>query len=242
MLYASVNRGAKGGGWSAPSNGVTQESIDSLQFKQETLTSYELGEKLTFWDGRARINGAVFYYNYQNYQGFFLAGLTQVVQNVDANIKGGELELAVAPTRGMNLQLGVSHLQTEAKDVPLPAGGFTDTQLPQAPSWSVNSVASYEWEIPTGKLAIEADTKWNAHEYLELLNAPVDYQPSYALSNARLTYSSGVGHWDVSAWVKNLTDKYYRVYNLDLSALGFNQGVYGPPRTFGGTFTYRWGK
>jgi iron complex outermembrane receptor protein len=84
--------------------------------------------------------------------------------------------------------------------------------------------------------------KRNAHEYLELLNAPVDYQPSYALSNARLTYSSGVGHWDVSAWVKNLTDKYYRVYNLDLSALGFNQGVYGPPRTFGGTFTYRWGK
>jgi iron complex outermembrane receptor protein len=242
MLYASVNRGAKGGGWSAPSNGVTQQSIDNLQYKQETLTSYELGEKLTFWDERARINGAVFYYNYQNYQGFFLAGLTQVVQNVNANIKGGELELAVAPTRGMNLQLGISHLSTEAKDVPLPAGGFTNTELPQAPAWSVNAVARYEWDIPTGKLAIEADTKWNDHEYLELLNAPVDYQPSYALSNARLTYSSGGGHWDVSAWVKNLTDKYYRVYNLDLSALGFNQGVYGPPRTFGGTFTYRWGK
>ena len=242
MLYASVNRGAKGGGWSAPSNGVTQTSIDNLQYKQETLTSYELGEKLTFWDGRARINGALFYYDYRNYQGFFLAGLTQVVQNVDATVKGGELELAVAPIRGLNFQLGISHLDTTAKNVPLPAGGITNTELPQAPRWSVNAVARYEWNIPTGLLAIEADTKWNAHEYLELLNAPVDYQGAYALSNARLTYLHESGRWDVSAWVKNLADREYRIYNLDLSALGFNQGVYAPPRTFGATFKYRWGK
>ena len=242
MLYASVNRGAKGGGWSAPSNGVTQTSIDNLQYKQEILTSYELGEKLTFWDGRARLNGAVFYYDYQDYQGFFLAGLTQVVQNVDATVKGGELELAVAPAHGLNFELGVSHLETVAKDVPLPAGGYTNTELPQAPKWSVNAVARYEWAIPSGKLALEADTKWNAHEYLELLNAPVDYQPSYALSNARFTYSNDDGHWELSGWVKNLADKQYRVYNLDLSALGFDQGVYGPPRTYGATFNYRWGK
>jgi len=246
MLYASLNRGAKGGGWSAPSNGVTQVSIDNLQYDQETLTSYELGEKLTFWEGRARINGAVFYYDYKNYQGFFLAGLTQVVQNVDATVKGAELELAVAPTRGLNLELGISHLDTVAKKVPLPFLGadgqpqFINTELPQAPKWSVNAVARYEWNIPTGKLALEADTKWNAHEYLELLNGQVDYQDSYALSNARVTYSNDA-HWDISAWVKNVSNKYYRVYNLDLSALGFNQSVYGPPRTYGATFNYRWG-
>jgi iron complex outermembrane receptor protein len=241
MLYASVNRGAKGGGWSAPSNGVTQTSIDNLQYKQETLTSYEVGEKLTFWDGRARLNGALFYYDYQNYQGFFLAGLTQVVQNVDATVKGGELELAVRPTQGLNLQLGISHLETVAKNVPLPAGGFTDTQMPQAPKWSINAEARYEWSLPNGSLALEADTKWNAHEYLELLNAPVDYEPSYAVSNAQLTYTNDPGHWEVSTWIKNLADREYRIYNLDLSALGFNQSVYAPPRTYGASFKYRWG-
>ncbi len=163
------------------------------------------------------------------------------MQNVDATVKGGELELALAPVRGLNLQLGLSHLETVAKDVPLPAGGFTNTEMPQAPKWSVNAVARYEWTVPSGQLAVEADTKWNAHEYLELLNAPVDYQNSYALTDARLTYSHESGHWDVSAWIKNLADKQYRVYNLDLSALGFNQGVYGPPRTYGATFNYRWG-
>lgn len=240
MVYASVNRGAKGGGWSAPSSGVINPA--ALPYQQETLTSYELGEKVTFWENRARINGAVFYYDYKNYQGFFLQGLTQVVQNVDATVKGGELEIALAPTRGMNLELGISRLETVAKNVPLPAGGFTTTELPQAPHWSINAVARYEWPIRTGTLAASVDAKWNDSEYLELLNAPVDLQPSYIVGNARVTYAHESGHWDVSAWVKNLADKDYRVYNLDLSGLGFNQGVYAPPRTFGATFNYRWGK
>ena len=111
----------------------------------------------------------------------------------------------------------------------MPAGGFANTELPQAPKWSLNAVARYEWAVSTGRLSVEADTKWNAREYLELLNAPVDYQSSYALSNARLTYSSDSGHWDVSAWVKNLADKEYRVYNLDLSALGASMQRTGTP-------------
>lgn len=239
MLYGSVNRGAKGGGWSAPASG----SIDTtaLPYKQETLTSYELGEKATFWDGRARLNGAVFYYDYRNYQGFFLQGLTNVVENIDATVKGGELELAWVPVRGANLQLGLSHLESRAKNVPLPAGGLTDTQMPQAPRWSVNAVARYEWSIALGRLAVEADTKWNSGQYLELVNAPADYQSSYAVSNARLTYTTADDRWEVAAWVRNLADRAYRVYGLDLSALGFEQSVYGPPRTFGATFTYRWG-
>jgi iron complex outermembrane receptor protein len=200
-----------------------------------------LGEKATFWDGRARLNGAVFYYDYRNYQGFFLQGLTNVVQNIDATVEGGELEFAWAPVRGANLQLGLSHLESRAKNVPLPAGGLTDTQMPQAPRWSVNAVARYEWSIALGRLAVEADTKWNSGQYLELVNAPADYEPSYVVSNARLTFSSADDRWEIAAWVRNLADRAYRVYGLDLSALGFEQSVYGPPRTFGATFTYRWG-
>ncbi len=246
MLYGSVNRGAKGGGWSAPSNSVSQDNINSLRFKQETLTSYELGEKLTFWDGRARVNSAIFYYDYRNYQGFFLQGVTQVVKNVDATVKGAEVEFALRPTRALNLQLGLSHLETAAKNVPLPlpAGSppeFTRTEMPQAPKWSVNAEARYEQDIPTGSIAIEADTKWNAHQYMELVNAPVDFERSYAVTNARLTYMHESGRWDIAAWVKNLANREYRVYNLDLSALGFNQGAYSPPRTYGMSFEYRWG-
>ncbi len=253
LVYGSVNRGAKGGGWSAPSSGYVNVSpaytqatgvpLLNMRYNDERLTSVELGLKSTFWDGKARLNAAVFHYDYKNYQGFFLDVVTQIVENIDATVKGGEIEFAVAPVHGMNLQLGISRLDTRADNVPTPFGAVITSQLPQAPHWSVNAVARYEWPALGGHLSAEVDGKWNAEQYLELENAQVDLEPAYALANARFGYASGNGRWDVSAYVRNLANKYYRVYNLDLSAfLGINQSVYGTPRLYGATFTYHWGK
>jgi iron complex outermembrane receptor protein len=250
LLYASVNRGAKGGGWSAPSSGYvnlnpayTALPLLNLSYTEEKLTSYETGFKSTFWDGAARLNGDVFYYDYKNYQGFFLDVATQIVENINATVKGGELELAVVPFKGLNVQAGASWLDTRANDVPTPSGILVTSQLPQAPPWSLNAVARYEWPALGGNLSVEGDAKWNKAQYLELINAPVDLQGSYTVTNARFAYTSGDGSWEVSAYCKNCTDTWYRIYNLDLSGfLGINQGVYGPPRTFGASVLYRWGK
>jgi iron complex outermembrane receptor protein len=249
LVYASVNRGAKGGGWSAPSSGyvnvdpaVTALPVVKLQYDQEKLTSYEVGFKSTLFDGLARLNGAAFYYDYKNYQGFFLEVATQIVENINAKVKGAELELAVAPVRGLNLQLGVSHLETRADNVPTPAGVLVTSELPQAPRYSVNAVARYEWPALAGRLSVELDGKWNSRQYLELVNAPVDLEASYAVLNARLGWTSGDGRVDLTAFARNLADKRYRIYNLDLSGfLGLNQGVYGPPRLYGLTAAYHWG-
>jgi iron complex outermembrane receptor protein len=114
--------------------------------------------------------------------------------------------------------------------------------MPQAPHWSFNAVARYEWPMFGGMMSAEADAKWNSYQYLELINAAVDLQPSYAVTNARLGFTTGDGRWDFSAFVKNLADARYRMYNLDLSGfIGVNQGVYGPPRLYGASFRYRWG-
>ena len=241
MLYASVNRGAKGGGWSAP----TAFPVDPAQlpYNEEKLTSYEAGFKSTFWDGKARLNGDVFYYTYKDYQGFFLDIATEVVENVNAREKGGELELALLPAHGLTLQLGLSHLETIVPFVPTPAGIYVPGQMPQAPHWSLNAVARYEWAVPGGQLSVEADGKYNSYQYLELLNAPVDLQPGYLVANTQLGFMSENGHWEVDAWVKNIGDKWYRMYNLDLSSvLGMNEGVYGPPRTYGLTGRYHFGR
>ena len=240
LLYASVNWGAKGGGWSAVTSGVANPS--QLPYNTEHLTSYEGGFKSTFWGGAARLNGSVFHYHYDGYQGFFLNGLTQVVENKNAWVDGGELEFSVIPLRGLNVQLGASNLSSQASDIPLPAGGYTTSELPQAPKWSLNAEVRYEWPAFEGKLALEGDSKWNAKQYMELLNNPDDLQPSYAVTNANLTYTTGNGAWEAGAYVKNIADKVYEVYFLDLSSLYFSQRVLGPPRTYGITATYHWGK
>ncbi len=250
LLYASVNRGAKGGGWSAPSSGYVNLNpsytflpVLNLNYNEERLTSYETGFKSTFWDGKARLNGSVFYYDYKDYQGFFLDVATQIVENINATVKGSELELALAPMRGLNVQLGVSWLDTRAEDVPTPSGILVTSQLPQAPPWSFNAVARYEWPALGGQMSVESDAKWNKAQYLELVNAEDDLEHSYVVANARVAYTSGSGAWEYSAYCKNFTDRWYRVYNLDLSGfLGIDQSVFGAPRTFGASVAYRWGK
>jgi len=240
MIYGSVNRGAKGGGWSAPSAPPVDPT--SLSYDQERLTSYEAGFKTTFWNERARLNGSVFYYDYRNYQGFFLDVATSVVQNVNAREKGGELELALVPVHGLNLQLGLSHLESIVPYTPTPAGTIVPAQMPQAPHWSFNAVARYQWPMFGGQMSIEADGKYNSYQYLELYNGPVDYQAGYAVVNSRLGWASADGRWEVEGFVRNLADKWYRIYSSDLSGLlGSTQSVYGPPRTYGATMRFHWG-
>ncbi len=151
----------------------------NLNYNEERLTSYETGFKSTFWDGKARLNGDVFYYDYKDYQGFFLDVATTIVENVNAKVKGGELELAVTPLRGLNTaarrvlsrhaRRGRAHARRRL---------LVTAQLPQAPIWSLNAEARYEWPAFGGQLSVESDAKWNQAQYLELINAEDDLEPS----------------------------------------------------------------
>jgi len=106
----------------------------------------------------------------------------------------------------------------------------------------LNALARYEWPLFGGVASVESDAKWNSQQYLELINAPVDLQPSYAVINARVGFGSLDDRWQVNAFVKNAADKWYRLYNLDLSGfIGSNQGVYAPPREYGLELRYHFG-
>jgi iron complex outermembrane recepter protein len=243
LFYASLNRGNKGGGWSAPSNMAIPYAsfLNILAYKPETLTDTEVGEKLTFWNGRARLNADLFYYDYRNYQAFELVDFTQIIGNLHAHLKGGELDAAVTPINGLTLETGVSGLATRIKNVAMPDGTLLDRQMPNAPKWTVNALARYEWPAPRGNWLAQVDAKWNASQYLENINGPDDYQPSYAVVNLRLGYAAD-SHWEVAAYAKNVANKYYRVYSLDLSSLGYTESVYGLPRQVGVDVRYRWGR
>jgi iron complex outermembrane recepter protein len=183
----------------------------------------------------------VFYYDYKDYQAFFLQNFTQIIGNRDAKLKGGEVEFAIIPSQGLTLQLGASGLDTRIKNVVLPDGSSADRKMPNAPSLTVNALARYEWPGLGGTLSAQVDAKWNDQQWLENINAPVDLQPAYGVTNLRFGYAAGE-RWELTAWVRNVADKKYRVYNLDLSGLGYNEAVYGLPRWYGLTFSYHWGK
>ncbi len=239
LTYFSVTRGNKGPGFNVPLDGFL--SFASTAFSEETLTSYEIGFKSTLWDGKARLNAAGFYYDYNDYQAFQLIGLAQSIINRDAEMYGGEVELTVSPGGGWDFLFGVSYLDAEVKDLTLPDGITTINPVPpQSPEWTLNGLARKEWPMFNGTVAVQMDFNYVDDYFSAVSNAPTTLQESYVLGNGRISYTSGDGKWDVAMFVKNIADADISNYTFDLAVLGVNIHSYMPPRWFGGQVRYNW--
>jgi iron complex outermembrane recepter protein len=238
LLYASFNRGIKGGNWSLDTLGAV--AFENLKHGPEKLKAYEVGWKADLFAGIARLNSAVFYYDYDDYQAFSLVALTPQVANSDATARGGEIELTVSPARGLNLMFGAAFVDSEVDAVPDVFGGTVRAEFPTAPSVSLNALARYEWPVAAGLIGVQLDGRWNDDQYLEGTNSEVSFEPAYSVWNASVSWRTNDDRVRVTGYVKNLADEEYRLYDLDLGLLGFTQQVYAPPRQFGATAAYRW--
>ncbi len=238
LLYAAYNRGIKGGNWSLDPLGAVAN--EGLKHRPEKLNAYEVGWKADLLHGTVRLNTAAFYYDYSDYQAFSLVGLTPQVTNSAATAHGGEIELTVAPTNGLDFNFGASFIHSEVAAVPDVFGGTVKAEFPNAPSISLNFLGRYEWPALQGRLSAMVDGRWNDDQYLEGTNSEVSFEPSYSVWNATLGYRTNDDRIGVSLYCKNFTNEQYRLYNLDLGLLGFIEQVFAPPRTYGVSVTYRW--
>ena len=114
---------------------------------------------------------------------------------------------------------------------PSPAD-ITNVEFPNAPATSFNYLLRYNFPLGGGNLAAQVDGVWYDDQFLEITNGSGTLQPSYSVSNARLTYAGSSERWSVSAWVRNFTDETYKLYSLDLGDLGVTT-FYGPPIMYG---------
>ena len=250
LTYVSYNRGSKSGGYTFStgtpydpdgSQTIPRAFLEGMPFDEETLDAFEVGVKATL-GGNTTVNVSTFYYDYKDYQAFAQFGPVQTVINLDAEETGLEAEINSRPLDGLTLQLGVSFLDSTVKDVPLPDGAtIEDHELPQAPEYSGNALARYEFELAGGTLSLQGDVQFSSDFCFTVLCAPVEEEESYAVGNARIGYDSGSA-WSIAAFVNNVTEEEYRVYAFDSSLFsGVVAGVYAKPRTWGVTGTYRFG-
>lgn len=242
MLYASFDRGMKGGGFTAPLDGFL--TVPEIIYEPEILTSFEVGVKSTFAGGKARLNASAFTYDYKDYQGFVFQGLTAQVRNQDAEINGGEIELEVTPAEGLLLGLGVSVLDATVEEVELSPGVFADQQMIAAPDLSVNAFARKTWDVgANGKFRIQVDGQYLDEQQYNTTNSPLTLGEDYTLWNARLGYgqSNDASEWDISLFANNVFDEVHTTYLFDLSAFfGYSLLIHGPPRWVGAQFRYSW--
>ncbi len=228
LLFASFNRGIKGGNWSVNAR-VTP---DKFRHNGETLYAYELGVKTQPID-IIRFNTTIFYYDYKDYQSFSLTGLTPQINNTDATVKGGELEAYFKPNEHWSFLFGASFLASEIDQVfDANDGVMQGNEMPNAPGVSFNFLGRYDWSNTFGQWAIQVDGVSNSEQYLEVTNGETSKEGGYNVWNAKLSFINPSEEWQIDLWVKNLTGAEYRLYNLDLGRLGATS-FYAPPRWFG---------
>jgi outer membrane receptor protein involved in Fe transport len=110
LVYASVSRGYKGGGFNP---GATVLSGIQPAFDPEFVNALEIGTKNTLADRRVTLNLTGFYYDYKGYQISKFANQTISTENVDATVKGFEFEAAFEPVKGLRFDTQIGYLDTK---------------------------------------------------------------------------------------------------------------------------------
>lgn len=249
LVYLSWNRGTKSGGFTAqftPPADLSPDGIANyargLTYNPEILSAYELGLKTRLFNDRVSLNADAFFYDYQNYQAYVLYGASTTIKNLNAREHGVELEINARPVDHLTLSAGVSSLRSRVENVALPDGTLASNQLPQAPAWSGHVLARYEVIIPNGSaIAGQWLTTYTGRTCFTVLCAPVDNEAGHAVSEARLSYQTAGNMWEIAAFVKNVTNRTYRVFNSDTNFIGAAESIYAPPRWYGVTATLKLG-
>ena len=247
LIYASFSRGVKSAGFNTGFLDATfifaSNTVETIPYDAETLHSYELGFKGTLFDGSVRLNGAVFYYDYMDYQTYRFELLNAIVFNTDAEIYGGELELQATLGEKWDFAFGLSVLDATAKKVPSAGTGtLKDRTMVAAPDVALTGLARYEWPfILDGTAAIIAKFNFQTEVFYDIQNYDNAREGSYVVGDVRVQWTSADDHWQVAAFVNNVADAEYITYTFDFAGpFGFNQEAYGKPRWFGGSIAYRW--
>ena len=241
LVYGSVRRGVKGGGFISGNAAGTPANL--RKYKEDTNTAYEGGFKSTLLNGHARLNGAVFYYDYKDMQNTSFINITNVITNNDATLYGAELEFTSSLTEQFELSAALGLLDTKVKKINNPTGALAaveDNELPLAPKTSANVQGRYTWPVGNSKLWLQGAGKHRAAFWRDSLNNPSTRIPASSSVDVLAGYGPVDGHWSLTLWVNNVTDSRKEINSFDLSGVaGTGEVVYQTPRWAGATFTMR---
>lgn len=257
MVYSRITRGYKSGGFPG---GFAFSSEELNSYDEEIVWSYELGFKSTWLDNSLKLNGAAYYYDYQDVQGYTqrVSQVSGTVVNAlgnlgDAEHIGAELDFEWLPLaiEGLSLQGSVAYLSAEYKsdsfaldpaEVPVDLDGLT---RPYAPEWSAYLQARYEWQLSSSLGAgTQVSYSWRDDIYGEdTALTPLSYAAyginDYGIINARAWIGPVDGNWELALVGKNLGDAGYWS-----SATGDDLGSFAStpstPLSYAIEASYRW--
>ena len=229
--YVTYTEGYRAGGWAARTNDPAQV----LPFEPEVIESLALGLKASLWDGRARLNSEVFFYDYQDLFNSATdpnTGNFAVFTN-NAEIKGLEVEGTVRISENLDVFGFVALSDGEYRDVsPLVAGALGD-KLQRLPESSFKVGFTNIWPLATGaQVRLNADYQYTEDHFTDPQNTVLGKSGDMGLISASLGWESSDDRFSVSLSCRNCADDEYNTATLAFAPFGFVSIYPGEPRTW----------
>ncbi|MBC2667872.1 TonB-dependent receptor [Novosphingobium piscinae] len=235
MTYAQVSTGFKGGGINPRPYFASQV----VSFAPETLRTYEVGFKSDLFDRVLRLNGALFYNEYNNMQLSLqvcpaLANpfpCAAIANAGNAHVKGVELEGTLRPVDGLTIEGSVGYLDFGYTSVNANTGITRTMVAPFTSEWQASASIAYDARLGGGgTLTPRLDWAYQSSFYYNAVNTPLDLVAGRGLLNARLTYQDPQKQWSVALGVTNLTNRFYYNGTSFNATYGVASGAVGRPR------------
>tara|TARA_R110001592_G_scaffold50620_10_gene156518 strand:+ start:24204 stop:26576 length:2373 start_codon:yes stop_codon:yes gene_type:complete len=266
MAYATASIGYKSGGFDARSNASPGGTIDgSFEYDEEQATSFEVGAKTSFLDGRGELNVAAFFTKYDDLQvSIFDGTLGFNVGNAGAaETMGIELDGRFALTDNLLMTAALAFLDFEFTD--FEQGQCYQGQTPDQITPTANYcdykgktnqyVADYSGNVgfvytrSFGEaMEFRAGTDFTfTDDYNSSQNLdPSQIQDGYVRVNMRVALSDIESGWEVAVVGKNVTDEDVISYSNDVPLANSSFGSIGHyafverPRSVAVQVAYRW--
>jgi len=262
MLYASVAKGARSGGFNAFQPGQFVE--DQRSYDPDENWTVELGSKNDLLDGQLRLNAAIYYTDWSDLQ----ANVTPVptasnpnpnftanqIGNIEgADIVGIELDGVWFATEMLSFDYALSYTLAEYKDGAISAraaaigscddivcpsdGSIGGNELQRQPAFQVSLGGALQGTVAGDwDWYARADMNHQSRTYVDEFN--LAWVPDRTIVNARFELSNGP--WTAALWAKNLFDEQYLANSFFTATPGGTSygGILGNLRTFGLTVTF----
>lgn len=237
MLYGSVASGFKAGGFDTRSNKTpTASSFEipgvitagtltdgTFEFEDETALSYELGAKMRLAGGRADLNLAAFFTEYDDLQiSQFDGGVGFNVGNAaEADIKGLELDgrWQISDKFGMYGSVALLDFEFTKWDTGVcyvgepnqnPDGTCSRTGATNQYVADFSGSLGLDFYVPVGsslEFRASLDINFTDDYFTAQNNDPLTIQDSYAKVNLRLALAGKDDKWELAVLGRNLTDE-----------------------------------
>ena len=258
LVYGSVSRGFNAGTYNSQ---FLDNLTDLPPTNSESILAYEVGIKSTLAGGRARVEAAAYFYDYQDIQVIAVVPRGTIDANVltnadDADLSGFEIQLHALPTDWLNLTLGAAYINSEfgnlltrisgtgvgsAAPYNAPVFGASDVQLkgesfPNHPELSLNATGRVTFAVNDNwNFVGQADLLWEDEIRRDLQGTPALITDSYFNLDARFALESADDKWSVALWGRNLTDETYFSEAYQVLGFGFYIAAanYNYPLTYG---------